>query len=249
MCWTAPGGSRSCPAWPLCWWCSPSTSLATGSATFWTPSCASSKVDGGYGMDFYAVLDQAIDLLRQRGRLTYRVLKLQFQLDNDALEILKEELIKAQRLAIDENSEVLVWTGDAATPPATAPDQAPLAYTPSHLTEKILASRSTLAGERKQVTVLFADIKDSTELIRDLDAEAAQQLLDPLIHRMMDAVHRFEGTVNQVLGDGSVIKRLLSSTASKAYGSASSHGIACELCTSASPLGGQCYLSSPRVLH
>jgi class 3 adenylate cyclase len=62
--------------------------------------------------------------------------------------------------------------------------------------------RPRLQGERKQVTVLFADIKDSTELIRDLAPEAAQQLLDPAIHRMMDAVHRYEGTVNQVLGDG-----------------------------------------------
>jgi class 3 adenylate cyclase/tetratricopeptide (TPR) repeat protein len=70
------------------------------------------------------------------------------------------------------------------------------------LAEKILTSRSALEGERKQVTVLFADLKDSTELIRDLDPEAAQQLLDPALHRMMDAVHRFEGTVNQVLGDG-----------------------------------------------
>ena len=59
-----------------------------------------------------------------------------------------------------------------------------------------------LTGERKQVTVLFADIKDSLALIRDLDPEAAQQLLDPALHAMMDAVHRYEGTVNQVLGDG-----------------------------------------------
>jgi class 3 adenylate cyclase len=59
-----------------------------------------------------------------------------------------------------------------------------------------------LAGEHKQVTVLFADLKDSTELIRGLDPEAAQQLLDPALHCMMAAVHRFEGTVNQVLGDG-----------------------------------------------
>src|SRR5215468_305495 len=73
---------------------------------------------------------------------------------------------------------------------------------PIHLIEKIRASRGRLEGERKQVTVLFADLKDSTELIKDLDPEAAQQLLDPAIHRMMDAVHRFEGTVNQVLGDG-----------------------------------------------
>jgi len=68
--------------------------------------------------------------------------------------------------------------------------------------EKILTARPALAGERKLVTVLFADLKDSTELIRGLDPEAAQQLLDPALHGMMDAVHRFEGTVNQVLGDG-----------------------------------------------
>jgi len=75
-------------------------------------------------------------------------------------------------------------------------------HLPPHLAEKIHASRGRLEGERKQVTVLFADLKDSTELIKDLDPEAAQQLLDPAIHGMMDAVHRFEGTVNQVLGDG-----------------------------------------------
>jgi len=68
--------------------------------------------------------------------------------------------------------------------------------------EKILTSRNALEGERKQVTVLFADIKDPTELIRDLDPEDAQNLLDPAIHIMMEAAHRFEGTVNQVLGDG-----------------------------------------------
>ena len=73
---------------------------------------------------------------------------------------------------------------------------------PGHLADKIRTSRSTLEGERKQVTVLFADLKGSTELIHGLDPEAAQQLLDPALHRMMDAVHRFEGTVNQVLGDG-----------------------------------------------
>src|SRR5262249_7698800 len=63
-------------------------------------------------------------------------------------------------------------------------------------------ARSALEGERKQVTVLFADLKGSTELIRDLDPEQAQALLDPALRHMMDAVHRFEGTVNQVLGDG-----------------------------------------------
>ena len=86
-----------------------------------------------------------------------------------------------------------------ALPPA---EPAPLAYTPTALAEKIRTSRAALEGERKQVTVLFADIKDSLELIRGLDPEAAQQLLDPALHAMMDAVHRYEGTVNQVLGDG-----------------------------------------------
>jgi class 3 adenylate cyclase len=135
------------------------------------------------------------------------VLKRRLGVDDDELEDLKEDLIYAKKLAVDEEGRVLVWTGASTAEPPTilpgrAPDQAPLAYTPAHLTEKILASRATLEGERKQVTVLFADIKDSTELIRDLDPEAAQQLLDPAIQRMMEAVHRFEGTVNQVLGDG-----------------------------------------------
>ena len=159
-------------------------------------------------MDFVAVVDQAIALLRQRGRLTYRTLKRQFQLDDDVLEDLKEELIVGQRLAVDEEGKVLVWSGEpettapAAGAPSGTPAPAPLAYTPPYLAEKILTSRSALEGERKQVTVLFADLKGSTELIRDLDPEAAQTLLDPALHHMMDAVHRYEGTVNQVLGDG-----------------------------------------------
>jgi class 3 adenylate cyclase len=70
------------------------------------------------------------------------------------------------------------------------------------LAEKILTAKTALEGERKQVTVFFANLKDSTRLIEGLDPEAAQQLLDPATHLMMDAVHRFEGTVNQVLGDG-----------------------------------------------
>src|SRR5438105_440283 len=160
-------------------------------------------------MDFVAVVDQVIALLRQRGRVAYRTLKRQFQLDDEALEDLKIELIDSQRLATDEQGTVLVWTGAAEVPPrgpAGAPvsegERPPLAYTPPYLAEKILTSKSALEGERKQVTVLFADLKDSTELIRGLDPEAAQQLLDPALQRMMAAVHRFEGTVNQVLGDG-----------------------------------------------
>jgi hypothetical protein len=157
-------------------------------------------------MTFEEILDQAIAMLQRRGRLTYSTLKRQFQLDDAALEDLKNELIEGQRLAVDKRGNVLVWTGDtaAAAAPAAAPApvqaQALLTYTPPHLTDKILAARPALEGERKQVTVLFADLKDSTELIRGLDPEAAQQHLDPAIYRMMAAVHRYEGTVNQVIG-------------------------------------------------
>src|SRR5262245_23459497 len=159
-------------------------------------------------MTFEEILDQAIAMLQRRGRLTYSTLKRQFQLDDAALEDLKNELIAGQRLAVDEQGNVLVWTGTEASnplaiaPPGSTQDRVPLAYTPAYLAEKILTSKSALEGERKQVTVLFADLKGSTELIRDLDPEQAQALLDPALHVMMEAVHRFEGTVNQVLGDG-----------------------------------------------
>src|SRR5713101_6400448 len=87
----------------------------------------------------------------------------------------------------------------SATPPA-APS--PQTYTPKHLAERILTSRSALEGERKQVTVLFADLKGSMELLADRDPEEARGILDPVLELMMEAVHRYEGTVNQVMGDG-----------------------------------------------
>jgi class 3 adenylate cyclase len=91
---------------------------------------------------------------------------------------------------------------EAHTPGAQLDSRTPVAYTPKHLAEKILDSRGALEGERKQVTVLFADIKGSLELIESSDPEAAQALLDPAVNAMMEAVHRYEGTVNKVLGDG-----------------------------------------------
>src|SRR5262249_59081304 len=97
---------------------------------------------------------------------------------------------------------VLVWTGGWAPAPVSAQERVPLAYTPAYLAEKILALRSTLEGERKQITVLFADLKGSTDLIAGLDPEEARQLLDPALQVMMEAVHRYEGTVNQIMGDG-----------------------------------------------
>jgi class 3 adenylate cyclase/tetratricopeptide (TPR) repeat protein len=159
-------------------------------------------------MTFEELLDHAMAMLQRRGRVTYRALKLQFSLDDDRVEALKDELLYAHPHVVADDGRGLIWTGDARptpTPessPATDQERPPLSYTPPHLTEKILEARQRLEGERKQVTVLFADLKGSTELIRDLDPEAVQTLLDPALQRMMDAVHRFEGTVNQVLGDG-----------------------------------------------
>jgi class 3 adenylate cyclase len=78
----------------------------------------------------------------------------------------------------------------------------PESYTPKHLAELILTSKAAFEGERKQVTVLFADLKGSMELLADRDPEEARKILDPVLEHMMEAVHRYEGTVNQVMGDG-----------------------------------------------
>src|SRR5207249_11367324 len=101
-------------------------------------------------MTFEEILDHAIAMLQRRGRLTYGTLKRQFQLDDAALEDLKNELIEGQRLAVDERGNVLAWSGVAApyTPPAPTPPPAtgptPLTYTPPYLAEKILTTRSAM---------------------------------------------------------------------------------------------------------
>src|SRR5712692_6795355 len=97
------------------------------------------------------------------------------------------------------------FCGQCAAPldkPAQPRFAAPESYTPKHLAERILTSKAALEGERKQVTVLFADLKGSMELLADRDPEEARKILDPVLEHMMEAVHRYEGTVNQVMGDG-----------------------------------------------
>jgi class 3 adenylate cyclase/tetratricopeptide (TPR) repeat protein len=92
--------------------------------------------------------------------------------------------------------------GTSLVAPTTPRFAAPETYTPKHLAERIINSKAALEGERKQVTVLFADLKGSMELLADRDPEEARKILDPVLERMMEAVHRYEGTVNQVMGDG-----------------------------------------------
>jgi predicted ATPase/class 3 adenylate cyclase len=155
-------------------------------------------------MTFYEVVGQVLELLQREGRVSYRALKRQFNLDDEYLDDLKAELIEAKQLAADEGGRVLVWVGAPTTASISTSvlSRAPVAYTPMHLAEKILTSKTALEGERKQVTVLFADLKGSMELLAERDPEEARAILDPVLERMMAAVHRYEGTVNQVMGDG-----------------------------------------------
>jgi class 3 adenylate cyclase len=139
-------------------------------------------------MDFYKTLDQVINLLQSRKRVAYRALKRQFDFDDDDIEALKDELIDAQRVAIDEAGKVLVWTGQdqsfsesagAAAPLSShATEREPRVYTPPHLVERILTSHAALQGERKQVTVLFCDLANSTGLAEQLGPERMHTVLN-----------------------------------------------------------------------
>src|SRR6516225_10025101 len=119
-------------------------------------------------MTFEEILDQAMAMLQRRGRVSYRALKRQFDLDDAYVEDVKLELIEVHQVAVDQDNTMLVWTGDTAlvVAPAAAPAlvqaPAPLTYTPPYLAEKILTSRRALEADRKPVTVLFADLKHST---------------------------------------------------------------------------------------
>ena len=112
-----------------------------------------------------------------------------------------ESLCAACGRPVGEGKRFCRSCGAPVSPPATR-FAAPESYTPSYLAERILTSKAALEGERKQVTVLFADLKGSMELLADRDPEEARRILDPVLERMMDAVHGYEGTVNQVMGDG-----------------------------------------------
>ena len=154
-------------------------------------------------MSFVAKLQRAREVLEQQGRLSVRALARELDLAGDELDELIAELVDVQQVAVRDGS-VLVWAArSAAADPAprrSATD--PRAYTPKHLADKILQSKSALEGERKQVTVLFADVKGSMELAGQIDAEEWHGILERFFEILSDGVHRFEGTVNQYTGDG-----------------------------------------------
>jgi TOMM system kinase/cyclase fusion protein len=134
-------------------------------------------------MTFEEVVDQAIAMLQRRGRVTYRLLKRQFTLDDEALEDLKIELIRGQRLAVDEAGDVLVWTGAAGTAPPPPPPDA----------------------ERRQLTVLFCDLVDSTALASQLDPEELREVVRAYQDTCAKVIARFEGHIAQYLGDGLLV--------------------------------------------
>ena len=154
-------------------------------------------------MDFVAVVDQVIALLRQRGRVTYSTLKRQFQLDDAALEDVKNELIEGQRLAVDERGNVLVWTGGADVPqlgpsPPTADVHLPQGLPPP-------AALRPPDAERRQLTVMFCDLVDSTALAVQLDPEDLREVVRAYQDTSAAMIQRFGGYIAQYLGDGLLV--------------------------------------------
>jgi class 3 adenylate cyclase len=152
-------------------------------------------------MDFDALLAQVRELLQRQGRASYRALRLRFQLDDEALAALKDELIYAERVARDEDDRVLVWVGEASTTSDPAgPSPPPL------LPKTASAEPRGLEAERRQLSVLFCDVVDSTALASQLDPEEWREVVqayqDPCANKV---IGRFEGHIAHCLGDGLLV--------------------------------------------
>jgi class 3 adenylate cyclase/predicted ATPase len=158
-------------------------------------------------MDFTALRTQVMALLQGEGRVAYRALKLQFQLDDDTLEALKDDLIYAKRLAVDEDGRVLVWTGGTSIAPPTA---SPM---PSPATPKVSPARGEAApvappmpeAERRQLSVMFCDLVDSTRLASQLDPEEYRDVVRAYHATCTEVIRRYDGHIAQLLGDGLLV--------------------------------------------
>jgi len=161
-------------------------------------------------MDFYTLLDHVVDLLRQRQRVTYRALQRQFDLDEETLNDLKDELLYAQQVAQDEDGRVLVWMG----PPKAIPAPDPAASQPALPVPQDASSLTVAPGvtvpqtpeaERRQLTVLFCDLVDSTTLARQLDPEDLRTVVRAYQETCAKVIACFEGHIAQYLGDGLLV--------------------------------------------
>src|SRR5262245_33704066 len=162
-------------------------------------------------MDFYTLLDHVVELLRQRQRVTYRALQHQFDLDEATLTALTDELLYAQQVARDEDGRVLVWTGAPVALPT--PDPAAAQPQPLSLLQDA-APRAAAPGvsvpqppeaERRQLTVLFCDLVDSTVLASQLDPEDLRALVRAYQETCAKVIARFDGHIAQYLGDGLLV--------------------------------------------
>jgi class 3 adenylate cyclase/predicted ATPase len=161
-------------------------------------------------MDFYEILDQVIDLLKQRGRASYRALKVQFHLDDESLEALKEELLYAHSV-VDDQGRGLVWTGaiEGTTEIPSQPPQAlpaPLIQDTSSVepASPVVTSR-TPEAERRQLTVMFCDLVNSTKLSSQLDPEEYREVVRAYQATCTEVIRRYDGHVAQFLGDGLLV--------------------------------------------
>src|SRR5215510_11586771 len=162
-------------------------------------------------MEFYNILDQIVALLQRRGRVTYNALKLQFTLDDDQLAVLKDELLYAHPQVVDDTGRGLRWTDDMAVIQASAPP------VPQHESQSISQADYPLQGlsphttprsleaERRQLTVLFCDLADSTRLSSQLDPEDLREVVLAYQATCVEMIQRFDGHVAQYLGDGLLV--------------------------------------------
>jgi class 3 adenylate cyclase len=149
-------------------------------------------------MDLYAVIDQVMPLLQKHGRLTYRAIKYQFHLDDEGLAALKDELIEARRVAIDHDGKMLVWTG---------PPSEQLAGSPERTEAEALQPQRALPAEaeRRQLTVMFCDVVDSTALSQRLDPEELREVVRAYQDTCTAVIRRYDGHIAQHLGDGLLV--------------------------------------------
>ncbi|HEX9872679.1 MAG TPA: adenylate/guanylate cyclase domain-containing protein, partial [Candidatus Tectomicrobia bacterium] len=145
-------------------------------------------------MDYDAILGQVVALLQREKRLSYRVLKRRLQLDDEMLEDLKEDLIYAKQLAVDEDGKVLVWIGASGTPA----DQTPK-VTPERPEARLPEA------ERRQLTVLFCDLVGSTQLSGQLDPEDLRAVVRAYQEAAAEVIQPYDGHIAQYLGDGLLV--------------------------------------------
>jgi hypothetical protein len=160
-------------------------------------------------MTFDEILTQIIDLLKRQGRVSYRALKRRFDLDDDYLNDLKEEILFTNPQMVDEGGRGLVWVGETGTPPASLstppapPHLTPPAQSP-HVASPPTAPHPPEA-ERRQLTVMFIDIVASTVLSSQLDPEEYRDVIRAYQRVCTDVIQRYDGHVAQLLGDGLLV--------------------------------------------